>query len=70
MSNIPIRVNALISDSAQPMCDRCIQEVLGLRQANQVQQTTSALATTSDFRREKARCGGCGKMKMVTVRSP
>lgn len=66
MSNIPMRVNALITRYPEPLCDRCIQEELGLSQSNQVQQTTSALATTSDFHREKTRCGGCGKVKMVT----
>ena len=66
MSNIPMRVNALITRYPEPLCDRCIQEELGLRQSNQVQQTTSALATTSDFHRAKTRCAGCDKVKMVT----
>lgn len=69
MTNIPMRVNAMITDRAEPLCDRCVQEEFGLRQANQVQQTTAALATTRDFRREKARCGGCRTMKMVTRRT-
>lgn len=69
MSNIPVRVNRLITHRQVALCDRCIQEELGLRQANQVQQTTSALATTREFAREKARCGACRKVKMVTRRS-
>ena len=69
MSSIPERVNALISDSGTVRCDRCIQEVLGVSQNNQIQQITSALATTRDFVREKAACEGCGKRKAVTRRA-
>jgi hypothetical protein len=68
MQTIPERVNALITDSATAHCDRCIQEALGLAQNNQVQQITSALATTSEFVRGKAPCAGCGKTKVVTRR--
>ena len=66
MTSIPERVNALITGSNGAHCDRCLQEALGLAQNNQVQQITSALATTSDFVREKAACAGCGKTKAVT----
>lgn len=70
MQTIPERVNALITLSEAAQCDRCIQEALDLAQNNQVQQITSALATTSEFVREKAPCAGCGKMKVVTRRVP
>ena len=66
MTSIPQRVNALIAGSSGARCDRCLQEALGLAQNNQVQQITSALATTRDFVREKAACAGCGKIKAVT----
>ena len=69
MQTIPERVNALISASGAAQCDRCIQEELDLAQNNQVQQITSALATTSEFVREKAPCAGCGKVKTVTRRA-
>lgn len=69
MSTIPERVNALITDSGGARCDRCIQEELGVSQNNQVQQITSALATTREFAREKAACDGCGKLKAVTRRA-
>lgn len=69
MQSIPERVNALISRSEGANCDRCIQEELGLSQNNQVQQITSALATTSEFVREKAACASCRKVKVVTRRS-
>ncbi|HTU10528.1 MAG TPA: hypothetical protein VMG08_06465 [Allosphingosinicella sp.] len=68
-TTIPERVNALITHSAGAQCDRCIQEALGLAQNNQVQQITSALATTCEFVREKAPCAGCGKAKVVTRRA-
>ena len=68
MTNIPERVNALITDSGGANCDRCLQEALGVSQNNQIQQITSALATTSEFVREKAPCAGCGKTKTVTWR--
>ncbi len=68
MQSIPERVNALISGSGTAQCDRCIQEALDLAQNNQVQQITSALATTSEFVREKAPCAGCRKTKVVTRR--
>lgn len=66
MNTIPERVNALITGSGAARCDRCIQEELGVAQNNQIQQITSALATTRDFTREKAPCAGCGKRKVVT----
>jgi len=69
MSNLPQRVNALITMSEGARCDRCLQEELGVSQNNQVQQITSALATTSEFVREKAACLGCGKLKAVTRRA-
>lgn len=69
MQSIPERVNALISLSGAANCDRCIQEELGLAQNNQVQQITSALATTSEFVREKAACASCRKVKVVTRRA-
>ncbi len=69
MSTIPERVNALITGSGAAHCDRCIQEGLGVSQNNQVQQITSALATTREFVREKAACAGCGKTKAVTRRA-
>ena len=69
MNSIPERVNALITDSGGANCDRCIQEALGVSQNNQVQQITSALATTREFVREKALCAGCGKTKVVTRRA-
>lgn len=69
MNTIPERVNALITDSGAARCDRCIQEKLGVAQNNQVQQITSALATTREFVREKAACAGCGKTKVVTRRA-
>lgn len=69
MKTIPERVNALITDSGAATCDRCIQEALGVSQNNQVQQITSALATTREFVREKAPCAGCGKRKVVTRRA-
>jgi hypothetical protein len=68
MTTIPERVNALITHSNGAQCDRCIQEQLGVAQNNQVQQITSALATTCEFVREKAVCAGCGKNKVVTRR--
>ncbi len=69
MSTIPERVNALVTGSGGAHCDRCIQEALGVSQNNQVQQITSALATTREFVREKAACAGCGKTKAVTRRA-
>jgi hypothetical protein len=69
MNTLPERVNALITDSGGASCDRCLQETLGVAQNNQVQQITSALATTSEFVREKAACAGCGKTKVVTRRA-
>jgi cellobiose-specific phosphotransferase system component IIA len=68
MQTIPERVNALITHSGAARCDRCIQEALDLAQNNQVQQITSALATTSEFVREKAPCASCRKVKAVTRR--
>lgn len=69
MSTIPERVNALITSRGAATCDRCLQEELGLVQHNQVQQITSALATTREFAREKGPCSGCRKVKMVTLRA-
>lgn len=69
MPSIPERVNALISQSEAANCDRCIQEELGLAQNNQVQQITSALATTSEFDRAKGTCASCRKLKVVTRRA-
>ena len=69
MQTIPERVNALISLSGAATCDRCLQEELGLAQNNQVQQITSARATTSEFVRERAPCATCGKTKAVTRRA-
>lgn len=68
LQSIPERVNALISLSGAANCDRCIQEELNLSQNNQVQQITSALATTSEFVREKGPCASCRKVKVVTRR--
>ena len=69
LQSIPERVNALISRSGAATCDRCIQEALDLAQNNQVQQITSALATTREFVREKAPCAACRKVKVVTRRA-
>lgn len=69
MTSIPERVNALISGGGGANCDRCIQEALGVSQNNQVQQITSALATTREFVRERAACETCGKTKTVTRRA-
>ncbi len=69
MQTIPERVNALITDSEAARCDRCIQEALDLAQNNQVQQITSALATTREFVREKGPCADCRKVKVVTRRA-
>lgn len=69
METIPERVNALISRSGAANCDRCIQEALDLAQNNQVQQITSALATTSEFVRGKGPCVSCRKVKVVTRRT-
>ena len=69
MQTIPERVNALISRSGAANCDRCIQQELGLAQNNQVQQITSALATTSEFVRERGPCAACRKVKVVTRRA-
>lgn len=69
MNSLPARVNALITASAAARCDRCLQEELEVSQNNQVQQITSALATTREFVREKAACAGCGKLKTVTRRA-
>lgn len=69
MNTLPERVNALITDGGGASCDRCLQETLGVSQNNQVQQITSALATTSEFVREKAPCKSCGKTKVVTRRA-
>jgi hypothetical protein len=69
MQTIPERVNALITLSGAATCDRCLQEELGLAQNNQVQQITSALATTSEFVRERGPCAACRKVKVVTRRA-
>ena len=69
MAIVAERVNQFLTERGTPHCDRCIQRSLGLALSNQVQQITSALGTTSDFRRERGRCASCGNVKMVTIRT-
>ena len=66
MATIPERVNAFIMKRSGALCDRCIQQELGIVQNNQVQQITAALATTREFEREQGRCPVCKRLKMLT----
>lgn len=70
MATVPERINRLLTELGTPHCDRCIQRDLNLGLSNQVQQVTSALGTTRDFRRERGVCTSCGNRKVVTTRSP
>ena len=63
---IPQRVNAYVTNQGGFICDSCVQRALGLAQHNQVQQITAALATTSEFDREKGRCPSCDRLKLLT----
>ena len=67
MATVPERVNEFVTQFPDT-CDNCAQYALGLPQHNQVQQITSALATTREFDRGKGRCARCGKTKVVTRR--
>jgi hypothetical protein len=56
------RINSYISGMVgTAVCDMCIQSALALSRSQQVQATTSALATTSDFIRDRGTCGTCRK---------
>ena len=63
---VPERVNAFITAHDGLLCDKCIQQRMGLAQSNQVQQIAAALATTPLFIREKGRCSGCHNDKVGT----
>ena len=67
MTSIPERVNRFVAERGAPICDRCIQQSLKHSLTNQVQQITSALGTTRDFKREKGTCSICKNQKMVTL---
>ena len=66
MVSVPERVNRFLMERGASICDRCIQQSLKLSVSNQVQQITSALGTTRDFKREKGLCSICKNQKMVT----
>lgn len=47
-------------------CDSCIQDALGLKRHQQVQQTTSGGAAAGGFVRVEGTCSSCGKDVKVT----
>lgn len=70
MATVPERVNQYITGAGgYALCDQCIQSALSLSQPQQVQQITSALATTSDFAREVGLCSLCHRKAKVTRRA-
>jgi hypothetical protein len=65
--SVPQRVNTYICETGgYAVCDGCIQEALQLPQRQQVQQITSTLGTTRDFKREHGECSICHNMAKVT----
>lgn len=66
MISVPERVNRFLKERGTPICDRCIQQSLKLSLSSQVQQISSALGTTRDFKREKGLCSICKNRKVVT----
>ena len=63
----PQEVNDFItSKRPAPVCDKCIADGLGFtNKTAHVPQITAALATTSDFTRDKRSCSICGDTKTV-----
>jgi hypothetical protein len=51
---------------SEAYCDDCIQQQLKLSRRQQAFRVTSALGTTSDFKRQTGSCSLCGKEKLVT----
>ena len=68
MATVAERVNNFLTAHDAPACDTCVQRALWLPQHNQVQQVTSALATTREFERGKGKCSLCRKNVTVSWR--
>ncbi len=64
------RVNAfLTAQRPSRFCDDCIAESLELRQRQEAQKGSHALATTDSFHRALGICSMCGKEKTVIQRA-
>jgi len=60
------KINSLITRMRpKTICNKCINDKLGLTQQAHSAQNTAALGTTSDFTREKSLCSVCGATKTV-----
>ena len=66
MPMIAERVNAFLTEQAPlSFCDDCIAQRLELSRRQQAHRVTSALGTTTNFRREDGMCDCCGQAKKV-----
>lgn len=52
------------------VCDSCICDELGFNYVSQAALVTTALATTSDFKRAEGECVSCKRRRMVIRASP
>jgi hypothetical protein len=60
------RVNEFLREhSPLAFCDDCIAERLSLSRRQQAHRVTSALGTTTNFRREEGTCSACGEVRKV-----
>ena len=69
MSAQAVRVNEYLTKVGDPLCDMCVQRALGISQSNQVALIAGALATTSEFSREKGLCASCQTQKTVSAKT-
>jgi len=54
---VPERISTFLTDhKGAAFCDDCLKDSLRLARRQQAQQATSALATSSSFRRQTAAC--------------
>jgi hypothetical protein len=64
---VPEQVAQFIqSQKPSPYCDSCIQNSLGLKRHQQVQQAASGGAASGGFVRGAGTCSACGKDAIVT----
>ncbi len=68
--SMPERVSTFLNaQRPNRFCDDCIAESLELRQRQEAQKGSHALATTDSFHRALGICSMCGKKKKVIQRA-
>jgi hypothetical protein len=62
------RVAKFLQDhKGRAFCDNCLKIRLSLARPQEAQQAATALATTDEFSRAEAHCGGCGGAEKVVT---